>query len=100
MAPVGGGIMATVNSNIFYSSTNFLKKKSDKNFIVPEGSAVLATVSSKNFYSCADFFLTKKITKKSDKNFMVPVGGAILATVNSNDSLVEAVSRIYPGKKK
>jgi hypothetical protein len=28
---------------------------------------------------------------------MVPVGGAILATLNSNDALVDAVSKLYPG---
>ena len=33
----------------------------------------------------------------ADKNFMVPVGGAILATLSSNDALVDAVSKLYPG---
>ncbi len=64
MAPVGGGILAMVNTNMFYYSTNFFWKKKDKNFMVPEGGAILAAVSSNSFYSCADFLLTKKIHKK------------------------------------
>ena len=62
--------------------------------MVPVGGAILKQWTATFFTTVLIFFHKKK----SDKNFMVPVGGAILATVNSNDSLVEAVSRIYPGE--
>jgi len=38
------------------------------------------------------------VIQSTDKNFMVPVGGAILATLNGNNALVEAVSKLYPGR--
>lgn len=38
------------------------------------------------------------IIQSTDKNFMVPVGGSVVVSPKSNCSLVQNISKAYPGR--